>query len=142
MQQLSPDSPRVTPPQVVIVEDDEGIRDVLEMLFRDEGYDVVVYPSLETASAALRSRPPHLLVSDLRLGNAPQGGLELVRAAREMSPCPPQMIVLTGMQFSSIPREIAAIKAVGAHVMSKPFDVEALLALAQSLTDWHGTASV
>lgn len=138
MQQTPPDAPRSAPPRVVIVEDDEGVRDVLEMIFTDDGYDVVACAGIEKARAALQARAPQLLISDLRLGNAPRGGLDLVRGARQQSQPPPEAIVLTGMQFASIPREIGALEAVGAHLMSKPFDIEALLDLARSLTDWPG----
>lgn len=139
MQQSPPEAPRPLPPRVVIVEDDEGVRDVLAMLFADDGYEVIACAGVEKARAALQSQPPRLLISDLRLGNAPRGGLELVRGVRERCQQPPEAIVLTGMQFSAIPSEIRALEAVGAHLMSKPFDIEALLDLARSLTDWPGT---
>ncbi len=138
MQQTPPDALRSTPPRVVIVEDDEGVRDVLEMIFADDGYEVIACAGIEKACAALRTRAPQLLISDLRLGNMPLGGLELVRTARQQPRQPPEAIVLTGMQFSSIPSEVRALKAVGAHLMSKPFDIEALLNLARALTDWPG----
>ena len=138
MQQMPPEAPRSMPPRVVIVEDDEGVRDVLEMIFADDGYDVIACSGIEKARAAIRARPPQLLISDLRLGNTPRGGMELVRIARQQAQRPPQMIILTGMHFASIPREIRALQAVGAHLMSKPFDIEVLLDLARSLTAWPG----
>ncbi len=138
MQQMPPNAPRSMPPCVLIVEDDEGVRDVLEMIFADDGFEVIACSGIEKARAALQSRAPRLLVSDLRLGNTPRGGLELVHIAREQSRQPPAAIVLTGMQLSSIPCEVRALVAVGAHLMSKPFDIEALLGLARSLTDWPG----
>lgn len=140
MQQTPPEAPRLMPPRVVIVEDDEGVRDVLAILFADDGYEVIACAGIEKASAALQSRAPQLLISDLRLGSTPRGGLDLVRIAREQSQRPPEAIVLTGMQFSAIPREIRALEAAGAHVMSKPFDIDVLLHLARSLTDWPGTS--
>lgn len=136
-----PNDPHSTPhapPRVVIVEDDEGVRDVLEMLFSDDGFEVISCAGIEKARAALKARVPHLLVSDMRLGNAPRGGLDLVRAARALSQPPPEVIVLTGMQFSAIPREVRALEAVGAHLVSKPFDIDTLLSLARSLTAWPG----
>lgn len=138
MQQTPPNAPRIVPPRVVIVEDDEGVREVLEMIFADDGFEVIACAGIEKACATLRTRAPQLLISDLRLGNAPYGGLELVRAARQQSQPSPQAIVLTGMQFSSIPRVLRALTEVGAHLMSKPFDIEALLGLARSLTQWPG----
>ena len=126
------------PPCVVLVEDDEGVRDVLEMLFSDDGFEVISCGGIEKARAVLQARLPNLLVSDMRLGNSSRGGLELVRAARELCQPPPETIVLTGMQFSAIPREVHALEAAGAHLMSKPFDIEALLGLARSLTAWPG----
>lgn len=128
------------PPCVVIVEDDEGVRDVLEMLFSDDGFEVIACAGIEKARATLQARRPHLLVSDMRLANAPRGGLELVRAARELLQPPPEAIVLTGMQFSAIPREVHALEAAGAHLLSKPFDIDTLLSLARSLTAWPGKA--
>jgi two-component system response regulator (stage 0 sporulation protein F) len=141
MQLPQPDAPRPTPhspPCVLIVEDDEGVRDVLEMLFADDGFEVVACAGIEKARDTLRACQPQLLVSDMRLGNAPRGGLELVRAARAQVQPPPPAIVLTGMQLSAIPREVRALEAAGAQLVSKPFDIEALLRVARSLTAWPG----
>lgn len=131
---------RPSPPCVVIVEDDEGVRDVLEMLFSGDDFEVIACAGVERARSILQERVPRLLVSDMRLGNAPRGGLELVRAAREL-PRAPEAIVLTGMQLSAIPHEVEALEAIGAHLMSKPFDIDALLALAHALTAWPGKPS-
>jgi len=128
----------VTPPHVVIVEDDEGIRDVLEMLFSEDGFLVTICASLDSAHAAMREEPMHLLISDMRLGNSVRGGLELVRAVRQRHPPAVEAILLTGVQPSTIAAEIQTLDALGGHLMGKPFDIDALLELARALTGWPG----
>lgn len=136
MEQPHAMSTRHAPPRVVIAEDDEGIRDVLEMLFTEAGFQVTICASLDRARDALQTQPTHLLISDLRLGSSAHAGLDLVRDARRRVPSAPQAILLTGMLPSMIPAEVKVLEALGGHLMGKPFDIDSLLDLAHELTGW------
>jgi two-component system, NtrC family, response regulator PilR len=135
-------STRLLPPHVVIAEDDDGIRDVLEMLFTEAGFRVTICANLDRARAAIQRQQPQLLISDLRLGSSTHGGLDLVRDARLQVPQAPEAILLTGMLPATISAEIKALEALGGHLMSKPFDIDSLLDLAHELTGWPDKSSI
>lgn len=81
---------------LLYVEDDEAVaRAVSRVLSRD--VEVVHARSVDEAKAVLASAPgPWCCVADLHLGaSAPQGGLEVLRAARDLDPLAP-LAVLTG----------------------------------------------
>ncbi|GAB4223210.1 MAG: response regulator transcription factor [Acidobacteriota bacterium] len=65
---------------VAVVEDDADIAEVLRYNLRRAGFDVEVYGRGDTALAALRRRPPDLVLLDLMLPGV--DGLEIARLVR------------------------------------------------------------
>jgi two-component system, cell cycle response regulator DivK len=66
---------------ILIVEDDELLRDAFKLLLEDAGYQVLEAGSAGQAMDLVLSRFPSLVVLDLGLPDRP--GLEVVRAMRE-----------------------------------------------------------
>ncbi len=74
------------PRRIMIVEDEAAIRaNTAEALTR-QGYEVVAHAGRPEALAACRTRLPDLAVIDIGLGDEPEGGFELCRALRALSP--------------------------------------------------------
>jgi CheY-like chemotaxis protein len=65
---------------ILIVEDDELLRDAFRLLLEDAGYQVLEAGSADQAMDQVQSRLPALVVLDLGLPDRP--GLEVVRAMR------------------------------------------------------------
>jgi two-component system KDP operon response regulator KdpE len=108
--------------QVLIVEDDAGIRAVLRMLLEAEGYRVVEAVSAERAVLEARSHRPDILLVDLGL---PDGdGLSVIRAVRAFAPVP--IVVLSARTLES--DKIAALDAGADDYVTKPFSSMELLA--------------
>ena len=108
--------------QVLVVEDEPGIRQVLRVLLEAEQYRVIEAETAERAQIEARSHKPDLLIVDLGL---PDGdGLEVVRRLREWSPVP--VIVLSARTLES--QKIAALDAGADDYVSKPFSAGELLA--------------
>jgi hypothetical protein len=59
---------------VLVVEDEQCIRDILAELFEVEGTETEAVGTLPDAQAALARRPFDLIVTDLRLGGKRNGG--------------------------------------------------------------------
>jgi DNA-binding NtrC family response regulator len=79
--------------RVLVVDDEQGLRDVLEVLISTRGHAVRATRSVDEAAKALKSDSFDLVITDLRL--EPGGdGIEVVRLARACSP-PPEVIVMT-----------------------------------------------
>src|SRR3977135_1843444 len=71
---------------VAIVEDEPAIRDNYAAAFTREGYLVRTYANRSQAMTAFASRLPDLAVIDISLEDEPEGGFELCRQLRALSP--------------------------------------------------------
>jgi two-component system KDP operon response regulator KdpE len=108
--------------QILVVEDEPGIRQVVRVLLEAENYRVVEAATSERAEIEARSHKPDLLIVDLGL---PDGdGLEVIRRVRAWSPVP--VIVLSARTLES--QKIAALDAGADDYVSKPFSAGELLA--------------
>jgi two-component system sensor histidine kinase/response regulator len=88
------------------------------------GYDVLVADHPERALAACHERHPALLLIDIML---PQmSGIELAQTLRGQGYAETPLI---GMSASRLMREMAADSALFTAVISKPFELTALLSL-------------
>ncbi|MGH2514822.1 MAG: response regulator [Ktedonobacterales bacterium] len=123
-------------PRVLIVDDDTDILDVLDMLFTDDGFSTICCGTSEAARAALAVNQIQLFITDLRLVGST--GLDLVAQVRTLHGTGPGVIVLTAVQPAHAASELAQITQLGAHVITKPFDIDDLLNTARRLTGWPG----
>jgi two-component system OmpR family response regulator len=82
------------PKTIAIVEDEPAIRDNYAELFRRQGYRVETYAERSEASRGLSHRLPDLALLDIALGDEYDGGFELCRQLRSLSPTLP-IIFLT-----------------------------------------------
>jgi CheY-like chemotaxis protein len=108
---------------VLLVEDDAGIRNVVADALHGAGYLVSVVPDGFAALNYVRRGAPDLVILDL--GLPVLDGQEFLDAWRTVSPLERvPIVVLSGS--ADIPPSLAR-GGVQAHI-TKPFDVEALLA--------------
>ncbi|HEY2274260.1 MAG TPA: proteobacterial dedicated sortase system response regulator [Steroidobacteraceae bacterium] len=79
---------------IAIVEDEAAIRDNYAAAFTREGYAVRTYANRAQAMSAFAARLPDLAIIDISLEDEPEGGFELCRQLRALSPVLP-IIFLT-----------------------------------------------
>ena len=113
--------------QVLVVEDEQSIRDVLEELFTVDGNAVVAVGTLEDARRALASRVFDLIITDLRLGGKRDGGLQVMAAAGILSP-EATVIVLTA--YPDDDNRHASLRLGATHFLQKPVDLSTIAGLA------------
>jgi len=117
----------VPPPiKLLLVEDEPGLRQMLEILFRREGYSVVSAPGCKAALDAIASatQPFPAIVSDLSM---PDGsGLDVLAAAKSRSPST-EVILVTA--HSTIENALAAMRSGAYDFVAKPFESAELAAL-------------
>lgn len=110
------------PARILIIDDDENIRKVLQTILEDEGY---VTESAETAKKGIQKSEEaffNLAMIDVRLPD--MQGIELLSKLRETKPKMRKLIV-TG--YPTLQNAVAAVnKGADAYIM-KPFDVEKIL---------------
>lgn len=119
-------SPRPMPvgrPRVLVVDDEESIRELLSKMLAMAEYDVDTAPDGRTGIERLRQQPYDLFISDLKMPNV--DGIALIREARHLASSMP-VLIITG--YSS---EQSAIEAVNLGVtgyLTKPFRAPQVLA--------------
>ncbi len=128
MSRRFPPPPRQPMPRtVLIVEDEQSIRDILAELFDADGTQVTTAATLDDAKAALARREYDLIVTDLRLGGKRDGGLQVMAASGMLSP-DATVIVLTAFPD---PDNRCACERLGAtHFLEKPVDLSVIASLA------------
>jgi two-component system response regulator HydG len=99
----------------LVVDDEAGLRDSLAKIFEREGHVVSTAASAEEALPLLRTNPPDVMVTDMRM--AGMTGLELLRAARTLTP-ETEVIVLTA--FGSVESAVEAMRHGAYDFVTKP----------------------
>jgi DNA-binding NtrC family response regulator len=105
--------------RILIVDDEEVLRDVLDVVLRREGFDIVLAASGEEALSKLDGEEIDLIILDVMLPGI--SGIDTLRAIRISNPALP-VIVITA--FSSIDGAIEAMKQGAFHYIPKPFKNE------------------
>ncbi|HVR38561.1 MAG TPA: response regulator, partial [Thermoanaerobaculia bacterium] len=108
--------------RILIVDDEEVLRDVLEAVLRREGFDIVLAQSGEEALSVLDAEDIDLVVLDVMLPGI--SGIDTLRSIRISNPSLP-VIVITA--FSSIDGAIEAMKMGAFHYIPKPFRNEEVI---------------
>ena len=104
-------------PVLVVVDDEQGILDVVSRFANRAGFEVMTCSGGREAIALLQARRADLVLVDLRMPEV--GGLDVLRAIRETDPhC--QAILMTG--YASVDTAVEAIKLGAMDYLSKPID--------------------
>jgi len=109
-------------PIVFVVDDDAWVRESLETLIHDEGWQSETFASAQEFLDRPRTSTPTCLVLDVSLPGL--NGLELQERLAERTEMP--IIFITG--HGDIPMSVGAMKAGAVEFLTKPFNDEALLA--------------
>jgi len=112
----------------LIVDDDEVFRARLCRAFRLRGWEAYEAADMAAALDMARANGPDLAVVDLKL--AGESGLDLVRGLRALDSTL-SIIMLTG--YGSIATALEAVKSGAGHYLSKPADVDQILAAYEAL---------
>jgi len=117
-------------PIVFVVDDDVSIRESLEVLIRDAGWEPETYATAREFLARPAAARPSCLVLDMSLPDL--SGLDLQRLiARNRKTLP--IIFITG--YGDIPTSVRAMKAGAVEFLAKPFDEGPLLEAIDSALD-------
>ena len=115
---------------ILIVDDDNQLRQSFEKLLTEEGYSVRTAASGEAGLDMIRKSLPDLVVMDVRLPG--MNGLETFRAMRGIEPKLP-VIVMTA--FGTTEVAIEATKLGAFDYVLKPFEIPDILALINQALD-------
>lgn len=109
------------PYKILVVDDEEGIRNLLDAILSRKGYDVVLAAGGRTGVELFRRECPDVVVLDL---NMPEmGGIAVLQHIRTFKPDQP-VIVLTG---AGTPEKEQQVHALGVHAfVEKAFSLHRL----------------
>jgi CheY-like chemotaxis protein len=68
--------------QVLLIDDEEGIRKVMSIALRDAGYEVWIAESGEQGLEIFRRQQPPLVLTDIKMPG--MDGIEVLRRVKEM----------------------------------------------------------
>jgi two-component system response regulator PilR (NtrC family) len=111
------------PARILIIDDDENIRKVLQTILEDEGYYI---ETAETAKKGIEKSEEsffNLALIDIRLPD--MEGIELLTKLRETKP-KMRKIIVTG--YPTLQNAVSAVNKGADGYVLKPFDVEKILA--------------
>ena len=120
--------------RVLVVDDDEGIRDVLATVLEDEGYDVcTAADGLEGLAEAERARPD-VVILDFQMPRCDGPSFaERYRASPDPAPI---ILVTASHQVKSRCTQVHADGCIG-----KPFDIDELLRTVEAQSHSHSMAA-
>lgn len=107
--------------RILIVDDEEVIRNSISWYLRREGYQVEVCASGEEGLRRLEEDPPDLLLLDVKLPS--MGGLDVLKRAKEAKE---DLIVIMITAYGSIESAVQAMKAGAYDYISKPLELDEL----------------
>ena len=114
--------------RVLVVDDDQGLLQMLGHMLTACGYAVELCSSFEAAKYRLTHSPPDVLLTDVRLGAF--NGLQLVILVKELFPAT-TAIVMSAYDDVTLRKEASHC---GASYLQKPFTGEALFNSLSSVT--------
>jgi two-component system NtrC family response regulator len=118
--------------KILIVEDDETLRNVMQLQLKKLGYEAVAAPNAEQAIDILQKSPQNLIITDLNLPGI--SGLELLKRVRSEYPGT-AAIVMTA--YGTIQSAVEAMRSGAYDYITKPVEPYDLRALVSRALDHH-----
>ncbi len=110
--------------EILVVDDEEDIRDLISGILRDEGYDTRMAGDSDAALAAARARRPQLIILDIWLQGSKLDGIQVLDALKREQPDVP-VVMISG--HGTIETAVSSIKKGAYDFIEKPFKADRLL---------------
>ena len=105
--------------RVLVVDDEESIREFLEIMLRKEGYEVTCAEDGQKALETIKKKSIDLVISDLQMPN--MTGIELLRNVRDQYP---EMLFMMITAFGTTETAVEAMKLGAYDYITKPFKID------------------
>jgi two-component system response regulator PilR (NtrC family) len=104
---------------ILIVDDEQSMRDVLAIMLKKEGYEVVTVEDGAEAIKAIEEDIYDLVITDIKMPGI--DGLQVLRSVKRASP---NTLVIVITAYSSTEDAVFAIKQGALDYITKPFEIE------------------
>ncbi|HKD47545.1 MAG TPA: sigma-54 dependent transcriptional regulator [Rhizomicrobium sp.] len=115
-------------PEILVVDDEEDIRDLISGILKDEGYETRLAADSDGALAAVRARRPQLVILDIWLQGSRLDGIHVLDLIKREHPDLP-VVMISG--HGTIETAVASIKKGAYDFIEKPFKADRLLHVAE-----------
>lgn len=110
---------KLKPLKLLLIDDDEWIRDSMRLFFESEGCDLVTLVTAEEALKMIERQPFDIIIADYRLPG--MDGIELFKKIRDSCRCAAKLLITAYMDD----KVVSAAKKAGVHdLIEKPFNTE------------------
>ena len=121
--------------QILLIEDDDAVRELLETVLKDAGYDVWPLPHGREAMKVLNVVSVDMVVTDIIMPE--QDGIETIMKIRRLLPRLP-IIAMSGGGRLNLEQYLKIAKIVGAtRLLAKPFQPADLLSLIDKMLQFQ-----
>lgn len=107
--------------KILIVDDEAFIRENLERILSEDGYQPISAPCPEEAIRIVTEEEIGLVLLDLNLGSS--SGLDVLRAMREIDP---ELLVIIITGYGTVESAVEALKIGAYDYIKKPFKADAI----------------
>ena len=118
--------------EVLVVDDEEDIRDLVSGVLEDEGYSVRTAADSNSALEAIKDRRPSLVLLDVWLQGSRLDGLQLLQEVKRQDPSLP-VLMISG--HGNLDTAVAAVREGAVDFIEKPFEAGHLLHLVSRATE-------
>jgi signal transduction histidine kinase len=102
---------------ILLVDDEEGIRNVLNITLTHAGFKVLLASDGDTGFALFKTKRPDIVISDIKMPGI--GGIELLKQIKQMSP-DTEVIMITG--HGDMDLAVKSLQYEAADFITKPID--------------------
>jgi len=106
---------------VLIIDDEKSLVELLNVVFKKEGYDVKTNPGTPQAFELIDRGDYDLLICDIKMPQV--DGMEVLKRAAQRNPLSP-VIMITA--YGSVKQAVDALRIGALDYVMKPFDIEEL----------------
>ena len=114
--------------EILVVDDEEDIRDLISGILADEGYECRVAGDADSCLNAVRQRRPQLVVLDIWLQGSRLDGIQVLDGLKREAPDLP-VVMISG--HGTIETAVASIKKGAYDFIEKPFKADRLIHVVQ-----------
>ena len=109
------------PARILVVDDERSMRELLAIVLRREGYEVLLAENGRAAIDLLEREPVDLLISDIKMPDL--SGVDVLRAAKAIDQ---DILGIMITAFASTDTAVEAMRLGACDYLSKPFDIDLL----------------
>ncbi len=105
--------------RILVVDDEQSMRDFLSIMLKKEGYDVVTAENGGSALKVIQSEIFDLIITDVKMPGV--DGIEVLRTTKDVSP---ETVVIMITAFATTETAVEAMKLGAYDYITKPFKVD------------------